>query len=107
MPGTPTTPNCCSRRQLQFARRRSARTILIPSGMQAIRAGEYRRHAAQCLETAGTFKDHDARAALTHMAQIWLRLAHHCEDANERRRSKAAEEGHAVVQEQQQIQPKI
>jgi hypothetical protein len=41
------------------------------------------------------------------MAQVWLRLADHYEDANERlRRSKAAEEGQRVVQQQQQIQPK-
>jgi hypothetical protein len=41
------------------------------------------------------------------MAQVWLRLADQYEDANERlRRSKAAEEGQPVVQQQQQIQPK-
>jgi hypothetical protein len=39
------------------------------------------------------------------MAQVWLRLAD--DYANERfRRSKVAEEGQLVVQQQQQIQPK-
>jgi hypothetical protein len=41
------------------------------------------------------------------MAEVWLRLAGDYEDANESfRRSKAAEEGRPVVQQQQQIQPK-
>jgi hypothetical protein len=39
------------------------------------RADEYRRRAQQCLETAATFRDRDARLALSHMAQAWLRLA--------------------------------
>jgi hypothetical protein len=57
---------------------------------------------------AGTFRDHEARATLSHMAQAWLRLADNYKaDANERvPRSKAAEEGQPVVQQQQQIQPK-
>jgi hypothetical protein len=55
---------------------------------------------------AGTFRDSEARAALAYMAQVWLRLADKYEDANERfRRSKVAEEGQPVVQQQQQIQP--
>jgi hypothetical protein len=41
------------------------------------------------------------------MAQVWQRLADDFDDADEGlRRSKAAEEGRPVVQQQQQIQPK-
>jgi len=40
----------------------------------------------------GTFRDGDARAALSHMAQVWLRLAD--------------KEVQPAVQQQQQIQPK-
>jgi hypothetical protein len=48
---------------------------------------------------AGTFRDSEARAALTYMAQVWLRLAD--DYANERfRPSKVAEEGQPVVQQQ-------
>jgi len=73
----------------------------------ASRADEYRRRAHQCLEMAGAFRDREARSALSHMAEVWLRLADDYEDANERlRRSLAAEEGQPVVQQQQQIQPK-
>jgi hypothetical protein len=74
----------------------------------ASKADEYRRRAQQWLEMAGTFRDHEARATLSHMAQAWLRLADNYKaDANERvPRSKAAEEGQPVVQQQQQIQPK-
>jgi len=39
------------------------------------RAYEYRRRAQQCLEIAGTLRDHKSRAALSHMAHAWLRLA--------------------------------
>jgi len=71
----------------------------------ASRADEYRRRAQRCLEMAGTFRDPEARVTLSHMAQVWLRLAD--DYANERfRRSKVAEEGQLVVQQQQQIQPK-
>jgi len=49
---------------------------------------------------AGTFRHREARATLTHMAEVWLRLANDYEDANESfRRSKAAEEGRPVVQQ--------
>ena len=40
----------------------------------ASRADEYRRHAQQCLEMAGTFREREARATLSHMAEVWLRL---------------------------------
>src|SRR5215831_10765952 len=39
------------------------------------RADEHRRRAQQCLEMARTFGDRDARVALSHMAEVWLRLA--------------------------------
>jgi hypothetical protein len=41
---------------------------------------------------AGTFRDRKARVALSHMAEVWLRLA---DNGRER----------PVVQQQQQIQP--
>src|SRR5262245_34036383 len=59
----------------------------------ASRADEYRRRAQQCLEMAGTFKEREARATLSHMAEVWLRLA-------ERQPTQP------VFQQQQQIQPK-
>jgi hypothetical protein len=60
--------------------------------------------AEQCLEMATTFHNHQARDILLHMAHVWLRLA---EDNHEMvARSKAAEEGQPVVQQQEQIQPK-
>ena len=70
------------------------------------RTDEYRRRAQQCLEMAGTFRDREARAILSHMAQVWQRLADNC-DANEIvGRSKAAEHPRPIVQQQQQFQPK-
>ena len=46
----------------------------------ASRADEYRQRAQQCLEMAGTFRDHKARVALSHMAQVWLALADRHQD---------------------------
>jgi hypothetical protein len=63
----------------------------------ASRADEYRRRAQQCLEMAGTFRDRDARVTLSHMAEVWLRLADQL---------NAAEEVRPAFQQQQQIQPK-
>ena len=62
----------------------------------ASRADEYRRRAQDCLEMACKFGDRDARAMLSHMAQVWLRLAD----------TIAPERKQAIVQQQQQIQPK-
>jgi len=42
---------------------------------------------------AGTFKEREARATLSHMAKVWLRLA-------------ARQPTQPVFQQQQQIQPK-
>jgi len=36
---------------------------------------QYRRFARECMEMAGMFVSERARAALVHMAQVWLRLA--------------------------------
>jgi hypothetical protein len=73
----------------------------------ASRADEYRRRAQQCLEMAGAFRDPEARGALSHMAQAWLRLADGYEKANGRFRGlKAAGEGEPAAQQQQQIRPK-
>ena len=67
--------------------RRTARVVAVS------RADEYRR-------------DREARIALSHMAEVWLRLADDYEDANGMvGQSKAAEEARPVVQQQQQIQP--
>jgi hypothetical protein len=56
---------------------------------------------------AGTFRDPEARVALSYMAQVWLRLADGYENANGRFRGlKAAGEGQPAAQQQQQIQPK-
>src|SRR5262245_17102545 len=57
---------------------------------------EYRRRAQQCLEMARTFGDRDARVALSHMAEVWLRLA----ERNVRKQTQPA------FQQQQQIQSK-
>ena len=59
------------------------------------RADEYRRRAQQCLEMAGTFRDREARIALSHMAEVWLRLA----ERNAPKKTQPA------FQQQQQIQP--
>jgi hypothetical protein len=45
---------------------------------------------------AGTFRDHEARIALSHMAEVWLRLAER----------KVPKQTQPVFQQQQQIQPK-
>jgi hypothetical protein len=71
--------------------RATGRVVVVAST-----ADEYRRRAQQCLEMAGTFRDSDARATLSHMAQVWLRLADH----------SAAEKVQPSAQQQQQIQPK-
>jgi hypothetical protein len=39
------------------------------------KAEKYQRFAEACLEIAGTAKDDKIKAALMHMAQVWLRLA--------------------------------
>jgi hypothetical protein len=39
------------------------------------KAEKYRRFAEECMELARTAKDAHAKAALLHMAQVWLRLA--------------------------------
>jgi hypothetical protein len=39
------------------------------------KADKYQRFAEACLEIASTAKDNKIKAALMHMAQVWLRLA--------------------------------
>jgi hypothetical protein len=39
------------------------------------KAEKYQRFAEACLEIASTAKDDKIKAALMHMAQVWLRLA--------------------------------
>jgi hypothetical protein len=39
------------------------------------KAEEYQRFAAECMELARTAKDARAKAALLHMAEVWVRLA--------------------------------
>jgi hypothetical protein len=65
------------------------------------RADEYRRRAQQCLETAATFQDRDARLALSHMAQVWLRLA----ERNDLMPPIATAQAQPAFQQQQQVQP--
>ena len=60
------------------------------------RADEYRRRAQQCLEMAGTFRDRETRIVLSHMAEVWLRLA----ERNVPKQTQPA------LQQQQQIQAK-
>jgi hypothetical protein len=43
-------------------------------------AEDYRRYAAECLELAITMNDPQVRAAMMHMAQVWLRLADQKDD---------------------------
>ena len=59
------------------------------------RADEYRLRATKCLEMAGAFRGREARIALSHMAQAWLRLAD---------RYQAVEKNQPAFQQQQQIQ---
>jgi phosphoribosylformylglycinamidine (FGAM) synthase-like amidotransferase family enzyme len=56
---------------------------------------------------AAVFRDREARASLSYMAQVWLRLADNYRDAN---KVIAAPNGSVevrpTVQQQQQLQPK-
>ena len=70
--------------------RRRARVVAVS------RADEYRRRAQQCLEMAGTFRDRETRIVLSHMAEVWLRLA----ERNVPKQTQPA------LQQQQQIQAK-
>ena len=45
----------------------------------------YRRYAEECLKLASGLHEPSARAALRHMAQVWLRLA---QDAESRSRAE-------------------
>jgi hypothetical protein len=65
------------------------------------RADEYRRRAQQCLEMAATFRDRDARVALSHMAQVWLRLA----QRNDLMPPVATAQAQPAFQQQQQVHP--
>ena len=49
---------------------------------------EYRRYARECLELASGLRVPRARAALHHMAHVWLRLA---QDAETRAQSEGNE----------------
>ena len=59
------------------------------------RADEYRLRAKKRLEMAGVFREREARIALSHMAQAWLRLADRCQDGGK---------SQPAFQQQQQIQ---
>ena len=61
--------------------------FLLAGGIGRGRADEYLRRAQQCLEMARKFREQKSRATLTHMAEVWLRLAQR-------------------LQQQQQTQPK-
>jgi hypothetical protein len=71
------------------------------------RASQYRRRAQQCLEMAAVFRDREARASLSYMAQVWLRLADNYRDANKVIAApNGAVEVRPTVQQRQQLQPK-
>jgi hypothetical protein len=53
------------------------------------RAEEYRRLAQECLDTARTIANEDARDALLQMAQVWQRLAEQQETTANSNRSNA------------------
>jgi len=73
-------------------------TIGVHGGFRPVsRADEYRRRAQRCLEMAGTFREREARVALSHMADAWLRLADRYQHANQIR---------PTFQQQQQLQPR-
>jgi hypothetical protein len=55
------------------------------------------------MQLAQTMSREDGRAALIHMAQVWLRLA---EEQDIWAPPLAVEEPRPVVQQQQQVQPK-
>ena len=65
------------------------------------RADEYRRRAQRCLELAAAFGDREARVALSHMAEAWLRLA----ERDDFIAPVEAECAQPVIQQQQQVQP--
>jgi hypothetical protein len=50
------------------------------------RPEEYRRYARECLEVASGLRVPRARAALHHVAQVWLRLAQDAEVRSSRLR---------------------
>ena len=45
---------------------------------------DYRRFAQECLQMAQTAESEQVRAALLHMAQVWLGLAEHRERESDR-----------------------
>jgi hypothetical protein len=51
-----------------------AATVTGDSGTMS-RSEQYRRFARECMEMAGLYVSERSRAALVHMAQVWLRLA--------------------------------
>jgi hypothetical protein len=56
---------------------------------------------------AAVFRDREARASLSYMAQVWLRLADNYRDANKVIAApNGAVEVRPTVQQQQQLQPK-
>ena len=56
------------------------------------RPEEYRRYARECLEVASALRVPRARAALHHMAQVWLRLAPDAEVRSNRPREDVLSE---------------
>jgi hypothetical protein len=52
-----------------------------------VRSQMYRRFARACLEMAGAVTDHRIRDTLTHMAQVWFRLAEDRADLADKKQS--------------------
>jgi hypothetical protein len=72
---------------------------------------KYRRHAVECLRIAEGVPDPRNRMLLIDMAQSWLVLAQQAENpaadpVHETSPPRSEADGAAVVQQQQQIQPK-
>ena len=76
--------------------------IYIPSALLEVtrvrgisrmgKSEEYRRYARECLELASALRMPRARAALNHMAQVWMRLAQDVEDRSSEPRADAVSE---------------
>jgi hypothetical protein len=72
---------------------RTLRWGLTGSGTPRMgRPEEYRRYARECLEVASGLRVPQARAALHHMAQVWLRLAPDAEVRSNRPREDVLSE---------------
>jgi hypothetical protein len=47
----------------------------VPGALQMTRTEDYRRYARECMELSRLVNTEKTRTILSHMAQVWLRLA--------------------------------